>query len=585
MEPLPVVWDVSSDDDEDDCVVLEGDPEKGVTTVDDSPTGSDELRVVGEKGQIACRDYPHPRNHCVKFPYSSTPHEKHCDQVKIIICCLRLCQNLDLCINWFDNNCCLCYLLFDIFLLSLWFLFFYDMQCHCYVCDSVAPCLKWGTGLLGTDHCHATDKSEIWRTLRENFMMSNTTPILASTNYSTLVDNAQHNHILPLDIMLSMSTATHSCPPVNLIPQNQASRPIIMHTFPSPNSSLQNQVSSPNTVPECSIATNFTIPSGTNCVRRRESGSNLVRNRYQSHSIPQHALGVRNHAIQRVRGHGVRSLGPQFLHSHMMDWLGSVGVGSTLPTNHSTHGASGFSNHVNPARQYGRYDAATGFSNNITCYGQNDVCVPQNLLYQHPSSQPNNLSSVNNYSTAYETQPCYQSNDSQNFYAYNVQGNNAPSSNVAGLSRNQALNEHQMRSQNENACGNVIQCGTARQNSYQQKHHDVSQIESALEADFSAFDSNRIEDTSQSISCLRGSGSMNISSSAKESGTQFTESTCLGSVDDIKQWLFSEENSDPVGANGVLTSELNMPSPDHCTFDVGTLFYDFENSWDCLALV
>ncbi|RDX75644.1 hypothetical protein CR513_44453, partial [Mucuna pruriens] len=526
------------DDDDDDCEILDGDPDNRVTTVDDSPTGSDELVVVGEKGQIACRDYPHPRHLCVKFPYSSTPHEKCCD------------------------------------------------QCHCYVCDSIAPCLKWGTGLSGTDHCHATDKSETWRTLRKNCM---TAPSLAkaSDNYGTLDDvrNVQHNHILPLGIMLlspnslllnqtSMSTATLTCSPVNLIPQNQASRPIIMHTRSSLSPGLHNQVSRPNTVPECSISTNFTIPFSTNHSRYRQSQSTLVRNRYQSHSIPQHMLGVRNHAIQRVRGHGANSLGPQFLCSDaMLKELGSVAVGNTLPMNHSTHGASGFSIHVNPAQQYDRYHAETGFSNNRTCYGQNDVYVAQNFLYPHPWSQPNNLSSVNNYSTAYETQAHNQSNGSQNFYAYYVQGDAAPSSNVTGLSRNQVLNEqHQIGSQNENACGNVIQY------SCQQKPHDVSLIESALKEESSAFDSSRIEDTSQSVSCLQSSGCMNISSSAKESGAQFTESTDLSSLDDIKRWLFNEENTVPVG-----TDELNMPYPDLSTFDEGTLLYDFENSWDYLA--
>lgn len=47
----PVVKDVDNDDD-DDCVVLDGDPENGVTSVDEDATGSDELVVVGEKGQV-----------------------------------------------------------------------------------------------------------------------------------------------------------------------------------------------------------------------------------------------------------------------------------------------------------------------------------------------------------------------------------------------------------------------------------------------------------------------------------------------------------------------------------------------------
>jgi hypothetical protein len=47
------VDDDDDDGDDDDCVVLEGDPENGVTSVDEEDsTGSDELVVVGEKGQV-----------------------------------------------------------------------------------------------------------------------------------------------------------------------------------------------------------------------------------------------------------------------------------------------------------------------------------------------------------------------------------------------------------------------------------------------------------------------------------------------------------------------------------------------------
>ncbi|MED6227298.1 hypothetical protein PIB30_112218, partial [Stylosanthes scabra] len=45
------VKNLVDDDDDGDCVVLDGDPENGVTCVDDEPTGSDEVLVVGEKGQ------------------------------------------------------------------------------------------------------------------------------------------------------------------------------------------------------------------------------------------------------------------------------------------------------------------------------------------------------------------------------------------------------------------------------------------------------------------------------------------------------------------------------------------------------
>ncbi|XP_057473448.1 RPM1 interacting protein 13-like isoform X3 [Actinidia eriantha] len=96
---------------DDDCVVLDGDPDKPAESENNWGGGdSDDLLIVGEKGQIACRDYPHSRHLCVKFPFNSTPHERHCH------------------------------------------------QCHCYVCDSLAPCVNWGNGTSIVDHCHATDK-------------------------------------------------------------------------------------------------------------------------------------------------------------------------------------------------------------------------------------------------------------------------------------------------------------------------------------------------------------------------------------------------------------------------------------------
>lgn len=106
---------------DDECVILDGDPDNPMAEVNDSPRGgADELLVVGQKGQIACRDYPHPRSICAKFPFGSTPHERHCD------------------------------------------------MCHCYVCESPAPCARWGTGISSVDHCHATD-IEAWKLLRRDF--------------------------------------------------------------------------------------------------------------------------------------------------------------------------------------------------------------------------------------------------------------------------------------------------------------------------------------------------------------------------------------------------------------------------------
>nr|KYP56040.1 hypothetical protein KK1_002268 [Cajanus cajan] len=165
--------DDEDEDDEDDCIILEGDPEKGASVVEEA-TDSDELLVIGEKGPIACRDYPHARHLCATFPFSSTPHERHCS------------------------------------------------QCHCYVCDSIAPCLKWGTGSLGSDH--------------------------SSTNF------------------VSRSTALHTISSLNSIPHIQTSLSTITRPLStsSPNSSVQNQISRPINTTTMSTGTNITVPNGAN---------------------------------------------------------------------------------------------------------------------------------------------------------------------------------------------------------------------------------------------------------------------------------------------------------------------------------
>ncbi|XP_010934228.1 uncharacterized protein [Elaeis guineensis] len=120
----------ASDEFDDDCLVLDSDPDNPVSVVGDKGgggDGSDDLLILGEKGQLACRDYPHPRHLCANFPFSTTSHAKHCK------------------------------------------------LCHCYVCDSPAPCVYWGNGGASTDHCHSTDKDGKWKVLRQSFKQKNTT--------------------------------------------------------------------------------------------------------------------------------------------------------------------------------------------------------------------------------------------------------------------------------------------------------------------------------------------------------------------------------------------------------------------------
>uniref|UniRef100_A0A0D9Z1W1 Uncharacterized protein n=1 Tax=Oryza glumipatula TaxID=40148 RepID=A0A0D9Z1W1_9ORYZ len=70
----------ADDGDDDDCVMLDGDPDKAVLIVNEQRPGQggpeEELQIVSEKGEIACRDFPHPRHLCVSMPF--TKPTDHC---------------------------------------------------------------------------------------------------------------------------------------------------------------------------------------------------------------------------------------------------------------------------------------------------------------------------------------------------------------------------------------------------------------------------------------------------------------------------------------------------------------------------
>ncbi|XP_052170645.1 RPM1 interacting protein 13 isoform X2 [Diospyros lotus] len=226
-------------DSDDECVVLDGDPDKPVVVQNSSADDSDELLIVGEKGQIACRDYPHSRHLCAKFPFASTLHERHCP------------------------------------------------QCHCYVCDSLAPCLHWGNGTSNTDHCHATDKDEFWKLQREN-LRQGIKPIQSAPKFP--------------DISASVGPfQTIQVPPAGQLP---------------PNSLVQLQDSGPTAIRACSASANFGIRNITNQGRGQQSACNLSRSKSQSHMVPQHLLSPRNTIIRRDRRHPVGNFGRPFVNAH-----------------------------------------------------------------------------------------------------------------------------------------------------------------------------------------------------------------------------------------------------------------------------
>ncbi|KAI5017653.1 uncharacterized protein LOC123410946 [Hordeum vulgare subsp. vulgare] len=105
---------------DDDCLILSADPlaaNKARPVVVPAAGADEDLAVLAERGPVACRDFPHARYLCVKFPFATTPHEKHCE------------------------------------------------QCYCFVCDVAAPCATW-RGHANYGHCHASDQDKIWKTMR-----------------------------------------------------------------------------------------------------------------------------------------------------------------------------------------------------------------------------------------------------------------------------------------------------------------------------------------------------------------------------------------------------------------------------------
>ncbi|KAM1212427.1 hypothetical protein ACFX2G_004056 [Malus domestica] len=205
-------------DDDDDCVVLDGDPDKPVSVVEDSGSGSDELLVVGETGQVACRDYPHPRHLCAKFPFKTTRHENHCD------------------------------------------------LCHCYVCELLAPCVHWSTGGSNFHHCHATDKEETWRIQRKKFKTPKIAPLPALNNLSP----TKHSPVPPHNIIQLAP---------NSISQNQLSRPATIHhctsagrTMPSIRSHQSEYLFPKNQLQPCSVSKQL-LGARTNVVGRNRGQS------------------------------------------------------------------------------------------------------------------------------------------------------------------------------------------------------------------------------------------------------------------------------------------------------------------------
>lgn len=471
----PTVRDV-----DDDCVILDGDPDKPAGVVDDSAGGGeDDLLIVGETGQIACRDYPHPRHHCVTFPFGTTPHEKHCD------------------------------------------------MCHCYVCDSPAPCVHWATSVTGMHHCHATDKEETWKIERRNFKLGKSAPLPASK-----VSDTRRPMSLP-----QLNTVS----PHSIVQLSPSLRP-------------QSHVSRPSTVQGCSPAS-FSLPTILSRGRSQTSlGPGLSMNRFQPRIVSTgQLLGV---------SHSTRSGKPHFTHSShckvssttMFKSPGSVGV--SLPVNRSPNYSSHNRNNA-IAAQCARTPAPAIVLSDLNTIRWGNV----NSSTHQRRSEPNFGSTVSNAPTSqphtFTSTTVPSPNDPHNFYLHGSQFQSD------GQSIYQSFND------TLNPVENTFLDG----------------IESA-----SAKDARSVDHSSSWVNNSQSNQQPPVEHPQsvfeppdKESSPEFSVRNANFNPDfGLDDWLLDSQSA-PVVSDGSVPPQSSIFSPEPAPIDTSLLLFDFETSWNGLT--
>ncbi|KAK4277655.1 hypothetical protein QN277_015618 [Acacia crassicarpa] len=118
--------DIKRVEESEDCFILDFDPFESadiskLTLKNENPADEDvsDISIIAEKGQVACRDFPHSRHLCLRFPFNTKPHDSYCE------------------------------------------------MCYCFVCDSAAPCKSWDVHC----HAHAADAWKNQRKMHKDLMM------------------------------------------------------------------------------------------------------------------------------------------------------------------------------------------------------------------------------------------------------------------------------------------------------------------------------------------------------------------------------------------------------------------------------
>lgn len=256
---------------------------------------------------------------------------------------------------------------------------FPELQCHCYVCDSIAPCVHWGTGISNVDHCHATDKQEIWKNQRESFRLGKNAPVSVLK-----LPDAQ----LPL-----------AFPQLNQV----ASFDVIQ--LP-PNLGTQSQPSRPATVRACSSAR---LPNIISRNRNRRPGCDQSRNRLLPRIVSQQAVSAHNAAVPQDRGQQIISSNTMFKRAGI--------IRGPFSRNQSMYGIANNKNCA-PASHYTRNNVSLAAINAKNPSGWQDdqpYMTSDSYTYLSPT-QGSVTSNVVALQPDVYSQPTLQSNDGENIY-------------------------------------------------------------------------------------------------------------------------------------------------------------------------
>ncbi|XP_008372404.2 RPM1 interacting protein 13-like [Malus domestica] len=513
---------------DDDCVVLDGDPDKPVSVVEDSGSGSDELLVVGEKGQVACRDYPHPRHLCAKFPFKTTRHENHCD------------------------------------------------LCHCYVCDSLAPCVHWSTRGSNFDHCHATDKEETWKVLRKDFKTAKTAPLSASNNLAP----TKHSPVPPLNIIRL-----------------------------APNSLPQNQVSRPATVRPCTSA-GRTMPSIRIPSRSHQPEYLVPKNKVQPCSVSKQLLGAHTNVVGRNRGQNIGHLGPVSSHS-MFKRVGAVVNRSTFVSSNNSSCATPLiynrtstpmatSNGGNPLWLQGVHSSVhQNASQPMTTFVGNTVpsqpqtysqAIPQSIYSQTFQQQGNQSQNDSQFICQYAIP---SPDSSQGVYQYGNQSQNSSLQGNLGVSvtdldftdcnwvNTSSPNIQRPPIQQPPIQQPPIQQPPVQQPPLQQPPFQQPPIQQPPIRQ-PQFQQPPPIQQQPPIELSEIQSTEPVSEPAPVNEQSNKGANFNGLDTEFESWLFEAESS-PAESNNAMASHLNMLSPEPTFID--SLLFDFETPWNGLAQV